>query len=61
MNFLNSLGMKKKLLVNFKDINKTFSIIQGQNMNFSIVQGRKMNFLKFWDEKQIFGKVQGPK
>ena len=51
MNFFNSLSMKNKLLVKFKDINKTFSIVQGQ----------KMNFLKFRDEKQTFGKIQGPK
>ena len=51
--------MKNKFLVKFKNINKTFSIVQGQNMNFSIVQRRKINFLKFKDEKQTFDKVQG--
>ena len=35
--FFNSLGMKNKLFAKFKDINKTLSIILGQNMNFSII------------------------
>ena len=39
--------MKNKLLVKFRDINKTFSIIYG----------RKTNFLKFRDEKQTFDKI----
>ena len=49
--------MKNKLLVKFKDINKTFSIVQEQKMDFLIVQGRNMNFLKFKYENKIFGKV----
>ena len=34
--------MKSKFLVKFKNINKTFSIVEGQ----------KMNFLKFREEKK---------
>ena len=42
---------EKQFLVNFKEINKIFSIVQRP----------KINFLKFRDEKQTFGKIYGTK
>ena len=55
--FFNSLRMKNKFLVKFMNINKIFSIVQGQKMKFLIVQRQKTNFSKFRDKKQIFAKI----